>query len=137
MARRISQRELRNDSGDIMRALDQGESFVVTRNGVDVGELHPARARRTARAAAERRQGLQRVESTFDPLPFDAAAARACGRIYAAVTAAGHKARGRRAVDLLIAATALAAGLPLHTCNTDAFEQLGGTLDVVAVPASR
>lgn len=46
MVRRISQRELRNDSGDIMRALDQGQSFVVTRNGVEVGELHPARARR-------------------------------------------------------------------------------------------
>lgn len=52
MARRISQRELRNDSGDIMRALDQGQSFVVTRNGVDVGELHPARARRFVAADA-------------------------------------------------------------------------------------
>ncbi|CAA9475754.1 MAG: hypothetical protein AVDCRST_MAG67-404 [uncultured Solirubrobacteraceae bacterium] len=46
MARRITQRELRNDSGDIMRGLDRGQSFVVTRNGVDVGELHPARTRR-------------------------------------------------------------------------------------------
>ena len=43
MARRITQRELRNDSGAIMRALDRGESFVVTRNGVPVGELHPIR----------------------------------------------------------------------------------------------
>ena len=41
----ISQRELRNNSGDIMRALDRGESFVVTRNGVPVGELHPLRQR--------------------------------------------------------------------------------------------
>ena len=46
MAREISQRELRNQSGDIMRALDQGESFVVTRNGVPVGELTPLRRRR-------------------------------------------------------------------------------------------
>lgn len=42
----ITQRELRNDSGEIMRALDRGESFVVTRNGVPVGELMPIRRRR-------------------------------------------------------------------------------------------
>jgi prevent-host-death family protein len=46
MARMITQRELRNESGDIMRALDRGESFVVTRNGVPVGELTPIRRRR-------------------------------------------------------------------------------------------
>ncbi len=46
MARRITQRELRNESGKIMRALDRGESFVVTRNGVPVGELHPVRHQR-------------------------------------------------------------------------------------------
>ena len=45
MSRRISQRELRNDSGRIMRALDRGEVFTVTRNGVPVGELVPVRAR--------------------------------------------------------------------------------------------
>jgi prevent-host-death family protein len=43
MAREISQRELRNDSGEIMRQLDEGETFVVTRNGVPVGELTPLR----------------------------------------------------------------------------------------------
>jgi antitoxin (DNA-binding transcriptional repressor) of toxin-antitoxin stability system len=43
MAREISQRELRNDSGAIMRGLDQGESYVVTRNGRPVGELRPYR----------------------------------------------------------------------------------------------
>lgn len=46
MARRITQRELRNESGEIMRALDSGESFIVTRNGVAVGELSPVRPRR-------------------------------------------------------------------------------------------
>jgi antitoxin (DNA-binding transcriptional repressor) of toxin-antitoxin stability system len=46
MAREITQRELRNDSGAVMRALDLGESFVVTRNGVAVGELVPVRRRR-------------------------------------------------------------------------------------------
>jgi prevent-host-death family protein len=39
----ITQRELRNRSGEIMRALDRGESFTVTRNGVPVGELRPVR----------------------------------------------------------------------------------------------
>ncbi len=42
----ITQRELRNDSGEIMRRLDHGEAFVVTRNGVPVGELIPVRRRR-------------------------------------------------------------------------------------------
>jgi prevent-host-death family protein len=45
MSRRITQRELRNESGRIMRALDHGESFTVTRNGVPVGELVPVRPR--------------------------------------------------------------------------------------------
>jgi antitoxin (DNA-binding transcriptional repressor) of toxin-antitoxin stability system len=46
MARTITQRELRNQSGEIMRALDRGESFTVTRGGVPVGELTPMRPRR-------------------------------------------------------------------------------------------
>lgn len=45
MSRTISQRELRNDSGAIMRALDRGEDFIVTRNGIPVGELRPVRRR--------------------------------------------------------------------------------------------
>jgi antitoxin (DNA-binding transcriptional repressor) of toxin-antitoxin stability system len=48
MARQINQRQLRNESGEVMRALDGGESFVVTRNGVAVGELTPVRRRRFA-----------------------------------------------------------------------------------------
>ena len=52
MAREITQRELRNGSGEIMRALDRGEAFVVTRNGVPVGELVPLRARRFVAADA-------------------------------------------------------------------------------------
>jgi antitoxin (DNA-binding transcriptional repressor) of toxin-antitoxin stability system len=46
MARALTQRELRNGSGEIMRALDRGESFVVTRNGVPVGELVPFQQRK-------------------------------------------------------------------------------------------
>ncbi|MFM7736087.1 MAG: type II toxin-antitoxin system Phd/YefM family antitoxin [Alphaproteobacteria bacterium] len=43
MRRAISQRELRNDSGEIMRRVDQGETFVVTRNGAPIAELTPLR----------------------------------------------------------------------------------------------
>jgi prevent-host-death family protein len=49
MTRTITQREFRNDSGEIMRALDRGEDFIVTRNGVPVGELRPARRRFVSR----------------------------------------------------------------------------------------
>ena len=82
---------------------------------------------------ARRQERLQRVETTFDPLPFDLAAARAYGRVYAAVAAMGRKARGRRAIDLLIAAAALSAGLPLYTCNPTDFEGLDRLIEVVAV----
>jgi predicted nucleic acid-binding protein len=80
-----------------------------------------------------RQDRLQRVEAAFDPLPFDGEAARADGRVFAAVVGAGRKARGARAVDLLTAATALAAGLPLYTRNPDDFRALGALLEVVAV----
>ncbi len=80
-----------------------------------------------------RQDRLQRAEAVFDPLPFDADAARAYGRIYAAVVGAGRKARGARAVDLLIAATACAADLPLYTRNGADFEALAGLVDVVVV----
>lgn len=52
MADEITQRELRNRSGEIMRALDRGQSFVVTRNGVPVGELRPFERRRFVGAEA-------------------------------------------------------------------------------------
>jgi predicted nucleic acid-binding protein len=82
---------------------------------------------------ARRQDRLQRAEATFDPIPVDAAVARAYGRVYAAVAVAGRKARGRRALDLLIAATALATGLPLYTRNPEDFRGLAGLIDVVAV----
>lgn len=44
--REITQRQLRNESGEIMRELDRGESFLVTRNGAPVGELRPIRRSR-------------------------------------------------------------------------------------------
>ena len=80
-----------------------------------------------------RQDRLQRAEAAFDPLPFDGDAARAYGRIFAAVVAAGRKARGARAVDLLIAATALAADLPLYTRNGNDFSGLEGLVDIHVV----
>ena len=82
---------------------------------------------------ARRQDRLQRAEAVFDPLPFDAEASRAYGRVYAAVAAAGRKARGARAVDLLIAAVACSKGLPLYTRNPDDFQALEGLVDIVAV----
>ncbi|MGA7172692.1 MAG: type II toxin-antitoxin system VapC family toxin [Candidatus Dormiibacterota bacterium] len=82
---------------------------------------------------ARRQDRLQRAEAAFDPLPFDGEAARAYGRIYAAEFASGRKARGARAVDLLIAATACARDLPLYTRNSEDFQSLRGLVEVVAV----
>jgi predicted nucleic acid-binding protein len=82
---------------------------------------------------AHRQDRLQRVEATFDPIPFDASTARSYGRAYAALLSAGRKARGRRALDVLIAATAVAAELPLYTRNPSDFVGLEGVLEVVGV----
>jgi antitoxin (DNA-binding transcriptional repressor) of toxin-antitoxin stability system len=64
MAREITQRELRNASGEIMRRLDAGETFVVTRNGVPVGELSPLRRHRFV--AAETAVALFRTAPGVD-----------------------------------------------------------------------
>lgn len=82
---------------------------------------------------AVRQDRLQRAEAAFDPIPFDANAARAYGRVYAAVTARGRKARGARAVDLLIAAVAVSTGLPLCTRNPDDFAGLDDLVTVITV----
>lgn len=76
---------------------------------------------------ARRQDRLQRVESVLDPLPFDAAAARAYARVFAATRAADRKPRGARAVDLMIAAVALANGLTLFTRNPADFAHLEAT----------
>jgi len=81
---------------------------------------------------ARRLDVLQRAEHEFDPVPFDAEAARAYGRVTAAVVAVGRKPR-RRAVDLMIAATALASGLPLFTTNPDDYAGLEGLITIVPV----
>jgi antitoxin (DNA-binding transcriptional repressor) of toxin-antitoxin stability system len=64
VARQISQRQLRNDSGEIMRDLDRGEAFIVTRNGTPVGELRPFHRRRfvPAGVALAAFQGVGRMD---------------------------------------------------------------------------
>ncbi len=75
--------------------------------------------------AAVRQTTLQLAESTYNPLPFDAEAARAFGRVSAALRGSGRKITART-FDAMIAATALAHDLPLHTCNPRDFEGIPG-----------
>jgi len=85
---------------------------------------------------ARRQHHLQTIEATYDPLPFDTACARVYGTVFAATVAQGRKARGRRAVDLLIAATAIANQLPLYTRNPRDLTGLDHLLEIVdASPA--
>ena len=76
-----------------------------------------------ARERATRQARLQQAEADFDPLPFDAAAARAFGRVAASLRQAGRKARAR-AYDGMIAAIAISNDLPLYTCNPGDFEHI-------------
>jgi tRNA(fMet)-specific endonuclease VapC len=99
----------------------------VTLAELSVGPLVAAdEAEREARQAH-----LQQAEAAFDPLPFDAAAARAFGRVAASLRRSGRK-PAARAYDALIAATALAHGLPVYTCNPDDYSGIEG-LEVVPV----
>lgn len=82
---------------------------------------------------ARRQDRLQRTEAAFDPLPFCAESARAYGRVFAAVSSAGRKPRGARAVDLLLAATAVANELPIYTRNPADFAALDDLVEVHAI----
>lgn len=81
---------------------------------------------------AKRLEVLQRVEHEFDPIPFGAEAARAFGRLTAAVRDAGRTPR-RRTADLMIAAVAAAEDLPLYTANPQDFRGLEEIVDLVPV----
>src|SRR5262245_30354622 len=81
---------------------------------------------------ARRLDVLQRAENEFDAIPFDSEAARAFGQVTAAVAAAGRTPR-RRTADLMIASTAIAAGLPLFTTDPNDFAGLNGLLAVIPV----
>jgi hypothetical protein len=81
---------------------------------------------------ARRQDRLQWAISTWDPLPFDAEAARAYGRMFAAARAAGQSSRARLA-DLLIASTAAANSLPLYTRNPSDFDALKSLIKLVRI----
>ncbi len=81
---------------------------------------------------AARQAHLQQAEADFDPLPFDAAAARTFGQVAADLRHAGRK-TSARAYDALIAATAVARGLPLYTVNPDDFRGIN-KLELVEIP---
>lgn len=79
-----------------------------------------------------RQAHLQQAEADFDPVPFDADAARAFGRVAASLRQEGRKVQAR-SYDAMIAATALAHDLPLFTCNPVDFEGIAG-LDLRVIP---
>jgi toxin FitB len=89
--------------------------------GVLVAKDDDTRARRMLRLGA--------VESHFDALPFDPAAARECGRLHAVVAQRGGQPR-RRAFDLAIAATANVRGVPLLTYNVKDFQIIDDMVDL-------
>jgi predicted nucleic acid-binding protein len=104
--------------------LSAGPHQVRRNDEQDIYDEHAERARRL--------EVLQRAESEFDPVPFGPEAARAFGRVTAAVIAAGRQPR-RRVADMMIAATAVAERLPLFTTKPDDFTGLGELLAVVPV----
>jgi predicted nucleic acid-binding protein len=104
--------------------LSAGPHQVRPNGDQDLYDEHEERARRT--------EALQRAESEFDPVPFDAEAARIYGRVTAAVVAAGRK-PGRRIADLMIAATAISEDLPLYTTNPGDYTGLEKLIRVVPV----
>jgi tRNA(fMet)-specific endonuclease VapC len=83
---------------------------------------------------ARRLAQVQQAEADFDPLPFDSAAARAFGGVASSLRRSGRK-PAARALDALIAAIAVANGLPLYTCNPDDFSGIDGlVVRTVSVP---
>jgi tRNA(fMet)-specific endonuclease VapC len=87
---------------------------------------------RTEPERAARQAHLQQAEADFDPLPFDAAAARAFGQVAASLRRTGRK-PAARSYDAMIAAVAVANDLPLYTCNPDDVGGIHG-LHVIDVP---
>ena len=125
LRRWVDMTELPNEmaiSAVTLAELSAGLHQVRSNSEQDTYDEHAERARRL--------DVLQRAEHEFDPIPFDAEAARTYGRVTAAVVSAGRK---PRIADLMIAATAIAERLPLFTTNPDDFDGLLGLLTVVPV----
>lgn len=103
----------------------------ITLAELSVGPLVAA----TDEERSARQMHLQMAESDFDVVPFGAAAGRAFGAVAASLRSAGRK-PATRAYDALIAACAIAEGVPVYTCNPNDFAGMAG-LDVRAVPHPR
>lgn len=101
-------------------------------SAITLAELSVGPLVASADERAARQGHLQTAESSFEPLPFDATAARAFGQVAASLRCAG-KETSARTYDAMIAAVAMANELPLYTCNPRDFEGIEG-LDVVTVP---
>jgi tRNA(fMet)-specific endonuclease VapC len=107
---------------------DEPQITAITLAELSVGPLvASSQKERSARQAH-----LQQAEADFEPLPFDAAAARSFGQVAAGLRRAGRKSAAR-AYDAMIAATAISNDLPIHTCNPRDFSGIEGLM-VVAVP---
>ena len=117
------------DSLDYNDLPEEGSIAALTLAELTAGPL----AASTPSEAAVRTERLQWAEGKFEAIPFDAAAARPYGRIYAAVIESKQKPRGGRAVDFLIAATALSRGLPLSTRNPADFASIATIVTIVKV----
>jgi predicted nucleic acid-binding protein len=86
------------------------------------------------RERARRQAVLQQAEADFEPLPFDAAAARAFGQVAASLHRGGRKAQAR-AYDAMIAAVAVSLDLPVYTANPGDFHGIEGLAVVSVAPA--
>ena len=116
------------DTSVLIRGSDPGDDVAIS--VVSLTELHfgvLVAGDEEVRALRLRRLGA--IEESFDPLPFDAAEARECGRLYAAVAQRGGQPR-RRAFGLAIAATANVHGVPLLTLNVSDFTLIDDLVDV-------
>lgn len=107
---------------------DEPQITAITLAELSVGPLVAS----TDKERDARQAHLQQAEADFEPLPFDAAAARSFGRVAAGLRRAGRK-PAARAYDAMIAAIAISNDLPIHTCNAGDFTGIE-ELTVVAVP---
>jgi toxin FitB len=114
----------------VLIAAEKGPDEDAAISVVSLTELHfGVLVARDDATRARRMRRLGTIEDHFDPLPFDAAVARECGRLYALVAQRGGQPR-RRAFDLAIAATANVHGVPLLTYNVRDFQVLAEEIDL-------
>ena len=116
----------------VLIAAEDGPADDAAISVVSLTELHfGVLVARDEGTRARRMRRLGAIEDHFDALPFDAMAARECGRLHALVAQRGGQPR-RRALDLAIAATASVHGVSLLTFNADDFQIVADELDVRA-----